>query len=689
MASLNDQILDLRDELKIAKEEGRITPQGQKMLDQLDTKSWTTGGFGQFLQGLSLNFGDEVIGAIKGYLTPGPAKIAEQVAKMAPEQSAPTPAQVGTALERIGLQEYSQESPVKSIVANIAGGATPAIISRRPATPGGLMPQIGLATAAGATAGLGESEAQLFSPESAQSAAIGGGVGLAAMPIAKGLGMAGGAVYRGIVKSIFDNPQRLGTDEARSLIKQALVSDVGGVDEAIKFVLDKTGKPYTLADIGPNTRAYLDAATTIPGPGKQEAQKFINERDKGMLARLTSDLQVAFGSKAAFFDEFNALKTARSQLGGALYDRALKKDVPVTPELVTLMERPSVQDAYARAVNLAKEQGVKLPNVKIENGKLVTEAGDPVTNINSTFLHFIKMGLDDVVFTGKSPTSGIGTTQLNAVKDTRTKFLEQLDAANPSYKNARRVWASDTAVMDAMEEGRTALQKTPKDVDVLLNDMRGMTKSELEGLRLGVMQNLLDRIGGAQAAETVVGPTGNPALKIINDPKNLRVIRATVPRDEAGDEAFSNFVKNLKTEVEMKSTSKQVMQGSQTAERTQAIKDVRAGGQAMREMPAMSVQGILMRALQRDYAQLGDAQTRAVADEMTRILTTTDPKKLQRIGKELAGRSFYDVISKDVPELLPALGRAVLGPYSIGGMAGNVAPNISQAGSGLLSGGQR
>lgn len=687
MASLNDQILDLRDELKIAKEEGRITPQGQKMLDQLDTKSWTTGGFGQFLQGLSLNFGDEVIGAIKGYLTPGPAKVAEQVAKMAPEQPAPTSTQVGTALERIGLQEYSQESPVKSIVANIAGGATPAIVSRRPV--GGAVSQIGLAGAAGATAGLGESEAELFSPESGKSAAIGGGVGLGLGGISIPIQKFGGAVYRGVVKSIFDNPQRLGTDEARSLIKQALVSDVGGVDEAIKFVLDKKGKPYTLADIGPNTRAYLDAATTIPGPGKQEAQKFINERDKGMLARLTSDLQVAFGSKAAFFDEFNALKTARSQLGGALYDRALKKDVPVTPELVTLMERPSVQDAYARAVNLAKEQGVKLPNVKIENGKLVTEAGDPVTNINSTFLHFIKMGLDDVVFTGKSPTSGIGTTQLNAVKDTRTKFLEQLDAANPSYKNARRVWASDTAVMDAMEEGRTALQKTPKDVDILLNDMRGMTKSELEGLRLGVMQNLLDRIGGAQAADTVVGPTGNPALKIINDPKNLRVIRATFPRDEAGDEAFGNFVKNLKTEVEMKSTSKQVMQGSQTAERTQAIKDVRAGGQAMREMPAMSVQGILMRALQRDYAQLGDAQTRAVSEEMARILTTTDPKKLQRIGKELAGRSFYDVVSKDVPELLPALGRAVLGPYSIGGMAGNVAPNISQAASGLLSGNQR
>lgn len=684
MASLNDQITEFRDELKIAKEEGRITPEGQKMLDQLDTKSWSTGGFGQYLQGLSANFSDEAIGALKSFLSPAPAQIATQIGRMTPGEPAPTPREVATSMERIGLQEYSREAPFKSIAANIAGGATPAIVTRGRAAPGGLPAQMSMAAAAGATAGLGESEAELFSPESMKSAAIGGGIALGVLPIAKVVGMGAGSVYRGVVKSIFDNPQRLGTDEARSLIKQALVSDVGGVDEAVRFVLDRKGKPYTLADVGPNTRAYLDAANTIPGPGKKEAQDFLRERDKGMLSRLTSDLQVAFGSKAAFFDEFNALKKARSDLGGALYDRALKKDVPVTPELVKLMERPSVQDAYKRAVNLAQEQGVKLPDVMIDKGRLVTADGNPVTNINSTFLHFIKMGLDDVVFTGKSPTSGIGTTQLNAVKDTRSAFLNQLDAANPTYKNARRVWASDTAVMDAMEEGRSVFNKSAKDVDVLINDMKTMTRSELEGLRLGVMQNLLDRMGGAQAAATVVGPTGNPALKIINDPKNMRILRETFPKDDAGNEAFSKFIKNLKTEVEMKSTSKQVLQGSQTAERTQAIQDVRAGGQAMREMPAMSVQGILMRALQRDYAQLGDAQTRAVADEMTRILTTTDPKKLQKIGKELAGRSVYDVVSKDIPELLPALGRAVLGPYSIGSMSGNVAPNVGGAASGLF-----
>lgn len=677
MSSLKDQILDLRDELMIAKDEGKLTPDGQKMLDQLETKSWTTGGFGQFMQGLTANFSDSVIGSIKSYLSPAPTAIAKQVGMATPDQPPPSPSDVGVAMERIGLEEYSKESPVKSVVANIAGAATPAFLTKKPITS--LPAQAGITTISGVTAGIGESEAELFSPESMKSGAVGGVTALTMLPLTKGLGMAGGTVYRGVVKSIFDNPQKLGTDEARSLIKQALVADVGGVDEAIKYVLERKGKPYVLADVGANTRAYLDAANTIPSVGKATAKNFIEQRDKGILSRLTTDLQVAFGSKAAFFDEFNALKQARSQLGGALYERALKKDIPVTSELVSLMDRPSVKNAFVRAQELAKEQGVKLPDVQVVNGKLVTSDGSPVTSINTTFLHYVKMGLDDGIFTGKSPTSGIGSTQLNAFKDTRSNFLALLDSSNGTYKNARRVWASDTAVMDAMEEGRTVFNKSPKDVDILLNDMKTMTKSELEGLRLGTMQNLLDRIGGAQTADTVVGATGNPALKIINNPKNLRIIRETFPKDEAGDKSFGQFIKNLKTEVEMKSTSKQVLQGSQTAERTQAIQDVRAGGKAMREMPVMSIQGILTRALQRDYANLGDEQTRAVATEMVRILTTTDPKKLQKIGKELAGRSLYDVISKDVPELLPALGRTILSPSSVGIMSGTAAPNIQNA----------
>ena len=676
--SINEQILDLRDVLRIAEQDRTITPDGQKMLKDLDTESWTTGGFGQFLQGLTLNFSDSAIASIKSIFKTEPMEIASKIGAMNPDRPAPTSRQVAGAMEEIGLKEYAAANPVTAATANIGGAVLPSLVSKR--SPLGLPAQMGVAGAVGFTSGMGESEAELFSPESFKSgggsAALGAGITAAFKPVS----LVAGNVYKSLVKSIFDNPQRLGTDEARQLVKQALVSDVGGIDEAIQFILKSKNKPYALADIGPNTQAYLDAAASIPGPGKQVAKDFLEKRDKGILARLTSDLQVAFGSRAAFFDEFAALEAARSELGGNLYNRALQKDVPINAKLTELFELPSFQEAYNGAVRLAKYDKVKLPNIKVVNGKLQTENGNQITDISTTFLHYMKMGLDDVLNLSKNPTSrkGVGPTELLKMKQARIEFLDEIDAANPRYKTARQFWAGDTAVLDAMQDGRTVFNKKASDVDILLDDVKTMSKSELEGLRLGVMQNLLDQLGGAQVAETVMGAAGNPALKILQNNKNLRIIRETFPKDDAGDKAYSVFIKNLTDEVQMKGTSKIVLQGSQTAQRQQAIADVKAGGQAMREMPMMSFQSILQRALQRDLGQLGDAQTRAVADELTRILTAQDPKKLAKIAKELSGRSIYDIASKDAPELLAALGRATIGPYAVGSMSGNVGPNISQ-----------
>ena len=685
MSSLKDQITDLQNELLVAKDEGKITPEGSKLLDSIQGGQWQTGGFGQFLKGMTLNFSDEGIGALKSFISSDPKNISAAMKKVSPQEPQPNPIDVGIALERMGQAEYTQENPLKSIAYQIGGGMLPALVTRRPG-PSSTIGQMGLAAIAGATAGIGESEAELFSPETGKEAAIGAGIGLLSVPVAKGLGFIVGKGYRSAVSAMFDNPQRMGVDQSRAMIREALGADVGGVDDAIKMILDRSGKPYALADIGPNTRAYLDAVNQLPGPGKQVAKKFLEDRDKGLLKRLTSDMQVAFGSKAAYFDEFNALKDARSEVGKKLYGAALPRPVEITSEFTDLLQRPSMKQAYDRAVSLAQEQGIKLPKVQInpETGKLVTEKGLPVANIDTTFMHYMKMGLDDLIYSGKSPTSGMGNTQLGAIKQTRGDFIDLLDASNPAYKRARDYWANDTAVLDAMNEGRSIFSKKPADLDALLNDVKTMSKSEKDALRLGTMQSLLDRLGGAQTGDAVVSAVGNPAMDILKNPKNVRIIRSTFNSDEAGQNAYNKFISNLMSEVEMKTTSKVVLQGSQTAGRTEAIRAIKEGAQ--RELPVMTGAQFIMRALQRDFADLGDQQLKATASEIARVLTTTDPTKLQRIAKELAGSDIRTVLRKEAPEVLPILGRALLGPFSIGSMSGNIAPNINQMSTGMLSG---
>jgi hypothetical protein len=685
MSSLKDQITDLQNELLVAKDEGKITPEGSKLLDSIQGGQWQTGGFGQFLKGMTLNFSDEGIGALKSFISSDPKNISAAIKKISPQEPQPSPMDVGVALERMGQAEYTQENPLKSIAYQIGGGMVPALVTRRPG-PSSTLGQMGLASVAGATSGIGESEAELFSPETGKEAAMGAGIGLASVPVAKGLGFIVGKGYRSAVSAMFDNPQRMGVDQSRAMIREALGADVGGVDDAIKMILDRSGKPYALADIGPNTRAYLDAVNQLPGPGKQVAKNFLEDRDKGLLKRLTSDMQVAFGSKAAYFDEFNALKDARSEIGKKLYGAALPRPVEITSEFTDLLQRPSMKQAYDRAVSLAQEQGIKLPKVQInpETGRLVTEKGSPVSNIDTTFMHYMKMGLDDLIYSGKSPTSGMGNTQLGAIKQTRGDFIDLLDASNPAYKRARDYWANDTAVLDAMNEGRSIFSKKPADLDALLNDVKTMSKSEKDALRLGTMQSLLDRLGGAQTGDAMVSAVGNPAMDILKNPKNVRIIRSTFNSDEAGQNAYNKFMGNLMSEVEMKTTSKVVLQGSQTAGRTEAIRAIKEGAQ--RELPVMTGAQFIMRALQRDFADLGDQQLKATASEIARVLTTTDPTKLQRIAKELAGSDIRTVLRKEAPEVLPILGRALLGPFSIGSLSGNIAPNINQMSTGMLSG---
>jgi len=685
MAALKDQITDLQNELLVAKDEGKITPEGLKLLDQIQGGQWQTGGFGQFLKGMTSNFSDEGIGAIKSFFSSDPKNIAQAIKKINPQEPQPSPMDVGKALERVGQSEYSQENPLRSAAYQVGGAMVPALVTRRPG-PSSMLGQMGLAGLAGATAGIGESEAELFSPETGKEALTGSGIAMASVPVAKGLGLLAGKTYRTAVSAMFDNPQRMGVDQSRAMIREALSADAGGVDEAIKMILDKAGKPYTLADIGPNSRAYLDAVNQLPGPGKQVAKTFLEDRDKGLLKRLTSDMQVAFGSKAAFFDEFNALKDARSAIGGKLYGAALPRPIEITSEFTDLLQRPSMKQAYDRAVVLAQEQGVKLPKVQInpDTGKLVTDKGLPVTNIDTTFMHYMKMGLDDLVYTGKSPTSGIGSTQLGAIKQTRGAFLDLLDNANPAYKRARDYWSSDTSVLKAMDEGRSIFSKKPADLDELLNDVLTMSKSEKNAVRLGTMQSLLDRLGGAQTTDTMVSAVGNPAMDILKNPKNVRIIRATFDSDEAGKNAYNKFMSNLMSEVEMKTTSKVVLQGSQTAGRTEAIRAIKEGAQ--RDLPPMSLTQFFTRALQRDMSNLSDQQLQATSNEIARVLTTSDPAKLQRIAKQLAGNDIRTVLRKEAPELLPILGRALLGPYSIGSVSGGVAPNINQMATGMLSG---
>jgi hypothetical protein len=655
------KIQELEQELSAAKQAGKLTTDGERVLQSLQSGK-SAGSFGAFMQGLSLNLSDEAIGAIRSFVSPVPGEVASHFPGMKPREA-------GIAMERSALERYKQESPGKAMMSEIAGGIIPGL-----ALPGMSLGRAALAGAGfGAVSGAGEAEGDIT--ERLGGAGVGATLGAVGAPIGQLFGRVAGKATTSLADSMFRTPTRAGVDSARQAVREAIESDVGSLDAALKTVLERSGKPYTLADIGPNTRAYLDAAAQLPGPGKQAADKFLRERDRGMMSRLTSDLQDAFGSRASFFDEFNALKDARSDLGGKLYKRAFRVEVPVNKELTDILRTPTAQAAYERAARIAADRNIPLPKVSITpEGKLVTESGNEVSGINTEFLHFLKMGLDDVVFTGKAPQSGIGSTELAGQKEVRMRLLNMIDRNNPSYARARSYWAGETAVMDAMTEGRKIMSSAPqtiaKQIDEITGDVRKMSGSEKEAFRLGAMQGLLDRMGGEQVGETVLGGTMADAKKLL-DRRTLKAIELTFPNTKLGKESYDKFVDNLTRELEMKITSQQVTAGSQTAGRQAAMGRIR--GEAARELPtSTTVAGIVANALRRDMGALEEQQVQSASNEIARMLIQQSPQEIEKIIRDLQGRNAMDVLRQRVPQIIGAIGRAPVSPFAAGQLGGSM-----------------
>lgn len=638
MADANSNALDrlneYRDALTDAKFDNKLTEEGESTLKAIEDGAWTSPMVGNLLQGATFNTSDEILGWIRGNLTSGLST------------------GVAIDIERAALQESATESPVGSTVEQLIGAALPVALTRGrsgipPTVAGEILPNAALGGAFAFGASEGSVDERMA--DTGTGMVIGGVLGptiqLASKPI---------SAVAGNVTKMLRGPKSLANQQARELLKEALENDATSVEEAVLYILNKntTGKPYTLADLGPNSQALLDAVNVLPGAGKKTAQAFLKKRDAGILSRLSTDLQEAFGSRAGFFSEFKALQSARLATGNKLYERAYRNNVRITNDLQELFKRPSMQNALKRAMQIAQEEGVNLPKISFAtNGRILGPKGTTVKALPTRLLHYVKRGLDDEVFVGKSPSSGAGKDLVNAAKGTRAQFLEILDNQNPSYRIARNYWSGKSAVMDAMQTGRDFLRA---DVDELADFVGTMSASEMEGFRLGAMQGILN--------EMERGAERTAVQRLIRSPQREKLLRLTFPQTDAGKKAADTFINNLADEVVLRETSKGVLSGSQTAMRGEVVSRVR---DASKRDPVTGLTELVARSISQDFKTIAESQETQVASELARMLVENNPAQLQAIQKDLAGQGIKQVVKKYAPSLLPRLTAMIVNPRTI------------------------
>ena len=645
LKDLNEQVQIL----KTLKQEGKLTADGEKALNTIESGPLTTGIVQDFLQGVTFNTSDEIGAWMRSKGLFG--------------SDTKTDYDTALSVERGGLEQNRLDAPTTSTISNLVGSAVPTALMKRPQNIGGNILQGG---AIGTAFGYGGSESKTKEGQLVDTA-IGTGSGAITQPVASMVLDPIGNVIKG-AGGFLRGPKALGTQQARALLKEAIENDSGGeqfknMEEAFLYVLNKntTGKPYTLADLGPNSQALLDVVNLLPGQSKRVANNFLRNRDKGILTRLTGDLTDAFGSRANYFEEYKALEIARKELGDKLYNRAYRKNIKINSDLLELFKRPSMKSAFDNAFKIANEEGQNIGKYKM-TAKGLTLNGKKATNISTRFMHYMKRGLDDVVYNSKSPISGTGKDLLNASKGTRVAFLNILDEQNPAYKMARNYWSGKASVFDAMKEGRGFLKSDSNELAEIISNM---SKSELEGFRLGSMQGILSEIES--------GAERTAMSRLLKSPERQKLLRLTFPQTDAGKIAADKFMQNLETEVVMRETSKSVTGGSQTAIRGEMIRKIRETSQ---KNPVISITDLVTRSISKDFKTIADKQETAVAAEIAKVLVETNPQRLKVIEKELSQKGIKEVLKRFAPGLLPNLTKMLISPSNIAAQSSNVTNEI-------------
>ena len=517
------------------------------------TEAVLPNALGSALQGLSMGFSDEAIAKLRSLGEKDPQAYERFLQA-----------------ERQGLREYSQKNPITSGVSEFGGALVPSAIAALSGVgaPAGAANMAGIAArvapgllrslakpalygaAQGAVSGVGSSEKKgIDFGDAASGAVVGGGLGATGVLAGKALKSGWGAIKNNFG---FGNPNH----PANLAIAEALKKD-GFDPKHTQNIIDELGNGHlTLADLGENTRNLLAKATQAPGETRNKSLALLADRAADRVPRVGDDLQSLMSGSKDFYTDFANLKNARSQKAQALYDDAYSQPLPDKfPKIFNVLRQDkNFTDAQRQAYNLLAAtrtaEGKKtplhpelIPNATTKDYNAYNKF---VTENQLALLHYTKLALDDKVGEIKASNNGLQNTTSRAMTGIKNKLLEAMDEISPHYKLARKTFSGDSALMNAMNDGKAAYTLRPEQLNEAIAE-HSLNPSELDAFRAGLAQSMKERLEKSK----------NP--RPIRDVLGSKDVEDRLKGAFQDDASFEEFKKRLLAEERAQLTEKQVM----------------------------------------------------------------------------------------------------------------------------------
>lgn len=513
-------------------------------------RSGPLSGIGKYVSGatnaatdaLSFGLGDEIRAGM------------DTLIQKLPGGAQPRTYEQNLAAERERERGFSEQNPVTSAVAGIAGGLANPIARALPTGAGLTMGRQALTSAGagagmGAAYGLGEGEGGLGNRlENATSAAVVGGVvGGAAPPVlagvSKGLQWTGDA----LISRFFPGMQQ---NQALRKAAQALADDGFSPDEAAQR-LASMGPDAVMADLGKNTRSVTAALARAGGAPSTAIDDFVTKRQEGVR------------------DAMNVLQGGQIDRIGQGVDR-------LVPQRFTELERAAMEGQRAAAANPLYQRTTNDMNNLVPEDALAPLLQDeylagvfnrvtsnPLTGLKGApnqqlaVVDAVKKELDDQISAAQRAGRN---NEARLIMGRKAALVDVADQAFPEYARARDVWRNFSDVIDAGDMGRKimtgGISGRP---DALKKAVDSMGPEELQQVRIGAAQAVRDRLGSLNTRQ-------DATKKLMDIPDLENKVRMVF----GDDDMFKRYIDMLSNERAMFDTYAAVRTGSPTAERLAA-----------------------------------------------------------------------------------------------------------------------
>lgn len=276
------------------------------------------------------------------------------------------------------------------------------------------------------------------------------------------------------------NPKASALVDATEGRGQAIINALRNYDQYVAEGQPTAGVAASPAGATKYSALQQEVATRMPTEyyERDAANKAARARAVGEIAQDETALQTA--------------KNARQSATKPLYGQADKQIILADDTFNTLLTRPSMEKALARAKQLANERnetfqiGKNVPEQKVGSA-IVDVNGAPLdvktipaeyAKFNGKSLHYLKLAMDDLI---KDPQLfGLGTNEIAAIKNTRGEFLKWFEGKSKSYGAAREAYSEASKPINIMQVGQYLEGKLKPAIETPVGETAGRFSQALK-----------------------------------------------------------------------------------------------------------------------------------------------------------------------------------------------------------------